>query len=123
MSIRPYQQAYDAVIRMMAECLVLPPAVEPYRLGECMDRWREQRIAEICINEFGDDARAKARRLLEVAGAAGHAAPVPPAQLSCGSGKHFTESADGLKGGPLPMIGSAFADRALGEALRGHAHA
>ena len=67
MSIRPYQQAYDVVIRMMAETLILPPAVEPYRLADCVNRWREQRVAEICINEFGDDARAEARRLLQVA--------------------------------------------------------
>lgn len=67
MSLRPYQQAYDVVIRMMAETLNLPPAVEPYRLADCVNRWREQRIAEVCINEFGDDARAEARRLLQVA--------------------------------------------------------
>ncbi|MCT4492765.1 hypothetical protein [Bosea minatitlanensis] len=67
MTLSPYQQAYDVVIRMMAECLVLHPAVEPDRIGECVDRWRMQRIAEICISEFGDDARAEARRLLSVA--------------------------------------------------------
>lgn len=65
MTPRPYQQAYDVVIRMMAETLLLPPAVEPYRLAACVDRWREQRIAEICINEFGDEARADVRARLQ----------------------------------------------------------
>lgn len=67
MTLSPHQHAYDVVIRMMAETLILPPAVEPYRLADCVNRWREQRVAEICINEFGDDARAEARRLLQVA--------------------------------------------------------
>lgn len=67
MTLSPYQQAYNVVIRMMADTLLLPPAVEPYRLADCVNRWREQRIAEVCINEFGDDARAEARRLLQVA--------------------------------------------------------
>ncbi len=62
-----YQRAYDQQIRLMATTLLLSPAVEPYRLADCVDRWRMQRIAEICINEFGDDARAEARRLLQVA--------------------------------------------------------
>lgn len=67
MTRSPYQQAYDQVIRLMATALTLQPAVEPYRLADCVNRWREQRVAEICINEFGDDARAEARRLLQVA--------------------------------------------------------
>lgn len=61
--------------------------------------------------------------IIRVAGDAEHVAPAPRAMLPCGSGKHFTEGADGLKGGPLPVIGSALADRALGEARRGQAHA
>lgn len=61
MTRSPYQDAYDQVIRLMAETLMLPPAVEPYRMATCVDRWREQRIAEICINEFGDEARAEVR--------------------------------------------------------------
>lgn len=67
MTLSPYQQAYDVVIRMMAETLILQPAVEPYRLADCVNRWREQRVAEVCINEFGDEARAEARRLIQVA--------------------------------------------------------
>lgn len=74
-----YQSAYDQVIRLMAVSLTLSPAVEPYRLAECVDRWREQRIADVCINEFGDDARAEARRLLQVAEAVGRSAICPPA--------------------------------------------
>lgn len=77
MTRSPFQHASDQVIRLMAETLVLPPAVEPYRIADCADRWREQRIAEICINEFGDDARAEARRLLQAAGDAGQGA-IPP---------------------------------------------
>lgn len=64
MARSPYQDAYDQVIRLMAETLMLPTAVEPYRLAACVDRWREQRIAEICINEFGDEARAEVRARL-----------------------------------------------------------
>ncbi|KUL93447.1 hypothetical protein DK26_23285 [Bosea sp. WAO] len=71
MTPRPYQQAYDVVIRMMADALLLPPAVEPYRLAACVDRWREQRIADVCIDEFGDAAR----RLLQDAEGAQRVGP------------------------------------------------
>lgn len=114
MSLLSYQQAYDAVIRMMAECLVLPPAVEPYRLGECVDRWREQRIAEICINEFGDDARAEARRLLQVAGVAEQVVPLPPVSPLCGPGKLFTN----VEGAQRALTGPHAEDRRCNGAAR-----
>lgn len=97
-----YQSAYDQVIRLMAVSLTLSPAIEPYRLAKCVDRWREQRIADVCINEFGDEARAEARRLLQVAEAAGRSAICPPAHSAlmtdrcdggCGFGKQSPDGA------------------------------
>lgn len=61
--------------------------------------------------------------VVRVAGDMGCAAAVPPAMPSRGSGKQFTEGADGLKGGPLPMIGPALAGRALGRAWGAQTHA
>lgn len=71
MTRSPYQDAYDQVIRLMAETLMLPPVVEPYRMAACVDRWREQRIANVCIDEFGDAVR----RLLQDAEGAQRVGP------------------------------------------------
>lgn len=144
MARSPYQDAYDQVIRLMAETLMLPPAVEPYRLAACVDRWREQRVADICINEFGDEARAEVRARLHrnaegaqrvgpgahaddrrcngvarslgipLAGDAVPFAPLPPAEMRCVSGKPITEGADGWNG-PLPAIGFPFGNRSFGD--------
>jgi hypothetical protein len=54
----PHQHVYDRVIGMMADLLCLSPQVDPADDAECRARWRQQRIAEIAIQEFGPDAKA-----------------------------------------------------------------
>lgn len=60
MSGRPLLHGCESAIRLMASTLLLPPAVDPSRVTACVDRWREQRIADVAIDEFGDEARAQA---------------------------------------------------------------
>lgn len=50
--------ACDRVIAMMAGHLLLDPVVEPADHGACVERWREQKLPEIAIQEFGPDAKA-----------------------------------------------------------------
>ncbi len=98
----PHQHIYDRVIGMMADLLCLSPQVDPADDAECCARWREQRIAEIAIQEFGPDAKAIVQaRLARDAGDAERGALPPAIPVSmterhdgaCVSGCHSSEAA------------------------------
>lgn len=54
----PHQHIYDRVIDMMADLLCLSPQVDPADDAACEERWREERMAPVAIEEFGSDAKA-----------------------------------------------------------------
>lgn len=98
----PHQHIYDRVVGMMADLLCLSPQVDPADDAECRARWRQQRIAEIAIQEFGPDAKAIVQaRLARDAGDAGRVAiaPAPPVSMTDRrdggrvSGSHSSEAA------------------------------
>ena len=51
----------DRVIRDMASMLLLEPVVDIANQAACEARWRQQRIANIAIQEFGPEAKAIAQ--------------------------------------------------------------
>lgn len=84
----PHQHIYDRVIGMMADLLCLAPQVDPADDAECEARWREQRIAEIAIQEFGPDAKAIVQaRLAKVAEDAGRCLSPPAISASIHDGR------------------------------------
>ncbi|MBN9453220.1 MAG: hypothetical protein J0I42_14830 [Bosea sp.] len=64
--------ACDRVIAMMGRLLLLDPAVDISDAAACKERWRQERVAHIAIQEFGGEAKAYAQtELHQFAGGAG----------------------------------------------------
>lgn len=81
----------DRVIRMMADQLLLEPAVDLTDHAACEARWQHQRIATIAIQEFGGEAKALAQiELHQLAGDAGRSVSPPAISAS------MTERRDGV---------------------------
>lgn len=53
--------ACDRVIAMMGRLLLLEPAVDISDAAACEERWRQERVAPIAIQEFGGEAKAFAQ--------------------------------------------------------------